>query len=541
MTNATTPRPASNAEDVAYDLYVKRLTTRLMERLGSTGTAAVFRTDAEGLFEAYLDALPSEHRQYHTCNCCRRFVERFGGLVVIGEDGRTRSALWDAEDAPAYYRPAAAILASRAESARVVGVFYAKDETWGWPVTGPWRHLAVTPPPELRFKHSLLTAGQFQAQKTEEYGIVRRALAEYPADVVAEALRVVDADALYRSEKVRGPLAFFDALHKAVAPLRGPARDNAVWRAVAGAPSGFCHLTQSMTATLLEDIKAGMSFEQVSKRFADKMHPLRYQRPQAPPSAGNIGAAERIFEKLGLAPALRRRYARPDEVEAVWRPAPPEDAPKGPGVFSHLRPKGASPATPKLDLPPAKITFEKFRRTVLPQAKSLEVFVATGRLNFRTFVTAADPEAPPLFDWDSPEKRNPFSSYVWHWGSPPHQYGLSGGKYHPVEGVVLAPHEWGGGPDSPRFDRHAKFVVFLVAGAKETVNTGLAVFPECLRSELREVRSTIEAYSNRALIEDNGGCTATGLSFGGGATETLRVRVTDGSGAAAVYDIDRWD
>lgn len=31
------------------------------------GTTALFLTDAEGLFDLYLDNLPSQSRQYHTC------------------------------------------------------------------------------------------------------------------------------------------------------------------------------------------------------------------------------------------------------------------------------------------------------------------------------------------------------------------------------------------------------------------------------------------------------------------------------------------
>lgn len=53
-----------------------------------------------------------------------------------------------------------------------------------------------------------------------------------------------------------------------------------------------------MIGTLLDDIASGMSFDSVSRRFAEKMHPLQYQRPQAAPSAGNIAQAEKIVEKL---------------------------------------------------------------------------------------------------------------------------------------------------------------------------------------------------------------------------------------------------
>src|SRR5690606_31045341 len=105
--------------------------------------------------------------------------------------------------------------------------------------------------------------------------------------------------------------------------------------------------------------------DDVAHSFAAKMHPLQYQRPQAAPTAGAIAAAERLVEQMGIAPALRRRFARLDEIEALWRPAAePEPAESAGGVFAHLTPKGKIP-TRELELPATTMTWEKFQRTVL--------------------------------------------------------------------------------------------------------------------------------------------------------------------------------
>src|SRR6185437_11657230 len=111
--------------------------------------------------------------------------------------------------------------------------------------------------------------------------------------------------------------------------------------------------------TLLEDIAAGMSFEAVKARFAAKMRPDVYQRPQAAPAAGNIRRAEQIVEALGIAASLPRRYARVDELrdKALWLPRPKTAAPAG-GVFGHLTPRAATPTTSLVaKVPP--MTWEK--------------------------------------------------------------------------------------------------------------------------------------------------------------------------------------
>lgn len=112
-----------------------------------------------------------------------------------------------------------------------------------------------------------------------------------------------------------------------------------------------------MIGTLLEDIAAGMDFATVSKRFASRMPPLQYQRPQALPLAGNIAEAEKLVEKMGIAPSLERRFARLKKSKLFGvRPLNPIKN-SGGGVFSHLTPKGAAPAV-GLNLPSKTMTWQ---------------------------------------------------------------------------------------------------------------------------------------------------------------------------------------
>ena len=517
-----------------YDAFLAHVAGTFLEQCNS-GAEAVFTTDAEGLWDLYLDSFtdPAD-RQHHTCHACRHFIERFGALVTIDSAGRTAPAVWAEGGTPEHFRPAVAAMAQVVRRAKVTGVFVSSDKTWGTPQTGTWHHLAVRPPTGMLVRRSLQTAGQVMAEKREDFGTVSRALTEFTLAHLDMALTLLRTDALYRSEKVLGQAEWLRALHVARAGARGAGKANVVWRAVATAPAGFCHPRSSMIGTLLEDIAAGRGYDDVARAFAAKMHPLAYQRPQAAPAAGAIAAAEKVFQQLGAAGALARRFARVDEVQAVWRPAPKRaERSEGGGVFGHLQPKGSTPA-PAMRVPAQTMTWSKFEATVLPAAERLEI-LAPARGHYAALVTAVDPDAPPILQWDREDARNPVSWYVWTNGSPASQWGLRGGQFHDVSAVTLKPSMWGGG-----FEHQGNGVLFLIADARETRNAGAALFPEILKAEFHGVRSVIEAYSRGATIEGIGEPHAAGLMLSAGSSWDATVRVWS-AGRALDYRLDRWD
>ena len=66
-----------------------RFISKLRRQVGLRGTdVKLFTTDTKGLWEAYLDSFPTyQERQTHNCRCCRRFLEKFGGLVQLNSRG----------------------------------------------------------------------------------------------------------------------------------------------------------------------------------------------------------------------------------------------------------------------------------------------------------------------------------------------------------------------------------------------------------------------------------------------------------------------
>lgn len=495
----------------------------------------LFTTDAENLWETYLNNLPEEGRQHYNCNCCRHFIQRYGNLVVVTEEGTLESVLWSKE-VPSFFKESAKELRKVVNKARITGVFISYIRTLGTSQTGIWSHLHVTLPKEKVNNSRLLNANQVMSEKLEDYRMINRALQEYSLENVNQALTLLQSESLYRSDKCLGVAKWFKGLHDdRLNSNNSRIKENITWVYVASAPTGFCHIKSSMIGTLLDDIASGMKFDSVSKRFSEKMNPLQYQRPQAAPTVGNIAQAEKIVEKLGIQKSLVRRFARVEELEKIWTPKEKKEQVKNEGVFSHLVAKGKKEST-QMDMPPITMTWRKFSETVLPFAENIEFLVKSGRDNYSAILTTSHEDAPPILQWDSEEKRNPFSWYVYSGGSDYSKWNLSTG-YCKVTGVSYQPSMWYGD-----FPHQSKSVYFILEGAKDSgyKGAGNALFPETLKSELREIRSSIEAYSKSATIEGYEEASACGirLQYGSNWDATFRVKTNTGT---AVYKLDRWD
>lgn len=524
-----------NAADTAYNAWLELLNARFVKRT-KAGAEPVFTTDADDLFEVYLESFPEGPvRQYHNCHACRRFLERFGGLVTIDDTGRTRSVMWNAQEAPSDLEEGIAALARAVTRADVTGVFLSPLSVWGEPRTGIWRHMAITDPPRP-YPGGVLTAEQAMAEKREDYKTVSRALGEFKEAVLGDVVHLLRSDALYRSEKVLGQAEWLYELQKARTAARGPSRTNLVWRAIASAPAGFCHPRSSMIGTLLADITDGLPFATVAERFREKMSPVRYQRPTAAPSVGTVQQAERVFEQMGAAKSLERRFAKLEEIQTIWLPEAAKEAARTGGLFSHLKTKEQieHPTTSLLHLPPQTLTWVKFRDTVLPSAQRIQMRApALGA--YSAMVTAVHEDAPPIIQWDNPERRNPVSWYFELDGTRAHEFGLTAGQYYDLSALAYKPSMW-----QPGFEHMGAGVFFVMPAARETRRPSACLFPEILRKEFHPVRSVVEAYSKAATIDGVEEGSVFGVLLDAKSSWRAELKVWS-DGRCSNYLLDRWD
>ena len=165
--------------------------------------------------------------------------------------------------------------------------------------------------------------------------------------------------------------------------------------------------------------------------------------------------------------------------------------------------------------------------------------VPAGKRSYGAFVTAADPDAPPILQWDRPERRIPVSCYVYTSGSAPEAWNLDAGGYHPLTAIALQPWMWDGAEGYPHQGRGA---LLIVLGARDlTYTSGAGLFPAFLKSDYHGIRATIEAHTKGAVVAGAAEATACGLFLHKGTTTwNYLVRVTAGS-AVQTYNLDRWD
>lgn len=520
-------------------------------------------------FDWYEPRYVEEMRQSWKKNraACRRFFTDYGSLVTVDENGRQRSVFWDEHAVPPFFQPAVWALRGHVERDRYVSgaFFYSKGEgdALGIPenvgtcrpeaapsslsdhpsaapaaaTTRTWHHLAVqVGQANVRTRPEWYTSHQMSAMVREEYSMVLAALHEFDLSAAQAAHHILTVARPSGWEKHEGVAKWFLSLHEKRRDIKDSRRRaNYTWLAVATAPKGFAHIKSGVFGSVLEGVVMGASPTRIAKDYEAKMHPLLYQRAQTAPADGQVDEAEKIIEKMGVRGALARRFATVDDVmpHALWRPSPPT-GPKS-GVFGHLR-QSKTPSGVALSTRP--MTWEKFAREALPGTTRVELRVPSSG-GFGALVTAIDPAAPPILQWDREDARNPVSWYFYHPSSMAERWGLTARAWTDVTAIVLAPNMWG---DRPQL-HHGKKAFFLLKGARDLVykNGGL-FFPNQLRSELHGIRSTMESFSNAGSIAVPVGPVplACGYAFSDGKDVPVSVRVTS-AGGTAEYTIDRWD
>jgi hypothetical protein len=407
-----------NHSDAAYTGFLQRVSATFHARV-TQNSLKIFVTDAADLWETYMDsfgpegteAKPNEVRQHHNCNACRHFIQRYGALAVIADDGSLIPAVWNPDDAPDLYRPALEALATKVRRAKVTAQFLSSEPVLGTPETGGWQHLYVKQPLGAVYKDRVKTAGQAAAEALQDYYTLISALNLISVESIEKGLVLLRAGQLYRGDKYVPAAEWL----LGVAKLRaegGWKNYHRVWLSVAKAPAGFAKPRGTAMGSLLENLQAGMAFPELKAKFEAMLAPETYQRAQVAPTAGAREQAEKLVEQMGLAPALPRRYAKLSEISTIWAPSVLAHKASQPGqsVFGHLAVKGQEPGplTAVPGLPPTTMTWDKFLRQVLPGALRIEAKVPEAN-RFAALVTAEDAAAPPLLRWDHEGARNPVS------------------------------------------------------------------------------------------------------------------------------------
>lgn len=494
----------------------------------------LFHTSAaDSLFKSYLAQLDPTVQQEHRCYCCQSFLQRYGSLAYVTKDGSLRSALWsDDDNVPQMYKAAVNELRRMVERSVITKPFLHTQDILGTPEAGGWNHFFINSEGIHGRVHEKVDSLESQvAQAVERFRVLSASINGYSLQALAQAVNMFSSDKLPNASKFRGPL---EALHRLkLTQGKGPTAPQKAalrWQFVQTSPPGWSTFRSGVVGELLDSFESGKPLAAIEAWYRTITDPLKYQRPEAT-TEGNINAAEKLIEKLGVANSLKRRYARLDELPVIWKPAQTAAQQEKAGVFGHLKTSANAPSNAPV-VKGGHITLEKLRRRVLPDALSIQVFVPGNRCNLVAFTSAEDMDAPPILKWDSEEARNPVAWYRYYNGSMAREWNLKPSSFVKATALVLSPHMLHSEDGHPG---EVKTAVWALDGCYPPQANELCLFPNTLTNELHSVRSTIEAYSKAGALQGREGAEGSGLSF-----EGSLIRVTNSVGTTE-YVVDRWD
>ena len=484
-------------------------------------TPLVWQTKTPEIWDKYLDCFPAEHRRYHDCRACRKFIETYGSLVTIGEHGDVQAAFWNVEPGDTSYYGKVALqmrkLLARATPTRPLFQDY---PVWGVVWTDQHHHWFGRPAEAWKRRDLEGSAGDaFAAEIEQGVKVVNSALDDYAWHTILLAQELIQLGRIARAEKISPVIDALVAINKV--PIRPPhtaTRDNLI-RYWLGRVPQLAHVQSSVAATLLRDLGL-MSVEDAIARFAPKMEGTKYMRPTAAPAAQTLERADALFVEKGYDRALARRWARVDEISCFWKPVPAEAPAKESAVFKGVKSRSAAPTTPPApSLTPQTMSWVVFERDVLPLARSIDVWIPGVPLPFLFFTSPTNVDAPNILR--TPDGRGHYRYTDGNFGSAAN---LRENVWYPVAGLGRI---FGERP------------VALISEARDIRHTGhTGLFPEVLISELHPYRAVIEAYNKAnpmppATADDN---TIAGLLVASG----VSLRVTTGT-AVTPINIDRFE
>lgn len=400
------------------------------------------------------------------------------------------------------------------ESRKIKSLFFAKESVWGLPENDGWTHLHIVPGIRLVSTDRINTPFQLMAESKEEFKMLSSALGDYSVDVIEKASAIINSEIVDRSNQYS---KFIADLLELKNDIKTGHATNKKWLAIYNSQKGFAHFKNTMVGTLLDDIKKGLNLDVIKRKFNEKVDSLNFQRPKAFPNEGNIKRADEIVEKLGLENSFKRRFATIEDVKKVWVPRVKEENKSG-SVFGGLvKENSLLESTVEKN-----ITLRKFISDIMQNADNIDVFCNGSRKPFCAITTAEDSESTPIYKWDSEEERYPIAWYVYHGGSYSTAWNIEMG-WNKITGIV----------DYPKYS-NINGLMFIIENCKDVNNKSLGIFPECLRSELREIRSSVEALSSKNKLSGLENASACGISKAN--DEPLKVRVVSG-GLSVVYNI----
>lgn len=492
----------------------------------------IYRVDVEhstgkSLYQHYLELFPEEERQQYRCKTCERWLNKYGQYVTI-VDGLVKSMAFNV-DVEAEGEPTNNVYAFVSALNKVISkcpvanIVVENVADYSFPHSGKFRHFNGTlncASKELIFvyQNDEERLGK-EAEARELVRILQSGLLRWGTDTVRAAYELFEYGELKHLTKFKNQFMKWHKLYTAFHETKNNnIKTNLVWEAMDFDNKDIIHFHTTAVGVLLDDIKDG-NLRYGINQFRIRTEGVNYMRATEAPTEEQLEKAKKLVAELGIESAFRRRFATLADIqEWFWQPKETEAATEAKGsIFDGLKTKENKTEPQRSVVSGGDISLMQFIAEVLPKAKALFVELRGGhygRYNFAQFTAQADPDAKPIYRWDSEEKRNSVASYSYQNGSPIGQWSETVGQRVKVVGISLTPAVWGG-KETFSYQTPDRGMLLVLEGWKDNVAKQSALFAEDLSHELRDVRRVVEAFSQANPLEQVEGQVVAGLQIPG--------------------------
>ncbi len=410
----------------------------------------VVDVEKDTLWNAYLNAFPEgtnpiyKTRREYECNCCKQFIRNVANVVTIGENNQLIS-VWDVQVDDGFQIVADA-LSKQVKQHAIRNIFLSKESQYGQDrnyqlvdgQTVAWNHFHFKVPKDSYKSDASALLGDSRAN----YDVFLRSLTEITLDSVDTVLELIYQNSLYRGAEYSDALNKFRSAKIKFDKLKTDQERNIFcWNNIYGKNGktniAAIRIRNTAIGTLLVDLSSDVDLEQAVRAFERIMAPTNYKRPTALVTKSMVDNARKELEKLGLIPALDRRYAELTDITINNVLYADRTAKRviSTDPFDELA-RSTSNTQKNFDKV-EEVTIDNFVANILPKAESIELFVENRHTNnLVSLIAPVNKEAPNLFKWG-----NQFSwSYVGEvTDSIKERVKKAGGQ---VEGVFRASLSW---------------------------------------------------------------------------------------------------
>lgn len=533
ITNYTNYLKRLSLSTEPYDNLVYQLQLNAENILDKSDPKDIFYTDAEDIYETFLENLPEDQRAEHQCRTCKDFINKFTNVVKLDEDGNMTPIYFYLKSTIGSFNKAINACYDKVKNSKITSIFilskYYKpfgniDTYVGNPESGGFCHMFMKAPSNSNYYNDFYNHNEMIAKSRENYRLLAESISKFDLQSVKTITHMLKFGNLPDINGIARDSEYYENFRIELENKKGKERNNYIWWHVSHGSERLFHLKSGLLGTLYEDMMDGLDPDTIRDRYIDKADPMNYMRMKSKPSYQNTVKAEELITKLGLLNSLDRRYATFEEVPKIWVPKETKNN-SGEGLFTHLADNEPTKTKQFSSNCPIPISFNKFLIDILPNADRIECMVNYID-SFICICTAQNDGSKPLFKYG-----NTFSQYLYKGGSKATEFGLAANSYVEVTGICKSPEYF-------NIEGKCDSYILLLKNCKDSnhENIGSAIFPESLIKELHEVRSTIEAYSKNSHLSNYENSTANGIDISVGLHNKKLLKV-ESNGIELTYDI----